>query len=68
MGTKAIQTLAGGKIGITFVPKKPHPFQVEALNLIHDQITAQGVSRGKVLMPCGTGKSLLAYWLSHQLS
>ena len=63
----AIQTLAGGKTNISFVPKKPHPFQVEALNLIHDQITAQGVSRGKVLMPCGTGKSLLAYWLSRQL-
>ncbi len=64
---EAIQKLASGTINVSFMPKKPRPFQVEALNEIHEQITAEGVSRGKVLMPCGTGKSLLAYWLSHQL-
>ena len=46
-------------------PFKPKEHQKKAIGeaLVH----FKGNNRGKLIMPCGTGKSLIAYWISEML-
>lgn len=44
----------------------PRPHQVAAINETR-RYFAGSARRGKLIMPCGTGKSLTAYWLSKEL-
>ena len=41
---------------------KPRPYQLKALSAAKKHFISQGNRRGKLIMPCGTGKSLLGYW------
>jgi superfamily II DNA or RNA helicase len=47
-------------------PLSPRPHQQAALTDITTYF-GSGVRRGKLIMPCGTGKSLTAYWASKDL-
>jgi predicted helicase len=45
--------------------KQPRPHQQEALDAVVDYFADQ--SRGKVVMPCATGKSLIGFWCAEKL-
>jgi superfamily II DNA or RNA helicase len=48
-------------------PFKPHPHQKRAIKNAHKHYIIERESRGKMIMPCGTGKSLTAYWIAKEL-
>ncbi len=58
--------LAGKKVPIK--PRKPRPHQERALGKAQGYFVKNGNSRGKLIMPCGTGKSLTGYWCAEQLT
>lgn len=47
--------------------RKPRPHQREAIERAKRHYLKQGKTRGKLLMPCGTGKSLTAFWITQAL-
>lgn len=47
--------------------RKPRPHQREAIEGAKRHYLKQGKTRGKLLMPCGTGKSLTAFWITQAL-
>jgi superfamily II DNA or RNA helicase len=46
---------------------KPFPHQKSAIESAFKHFVEDGNSRGKMIMPCGTGKSLAAYWIAERL-
>ena len=48
-------------------PFKPRPHQKEAVNAAHQHFVVEEARRGKLIMPCGSGKSLAAYWIAADL-
>ncbi len=48
-------------------PLKPRPHQVRAIKKAHHHFVKGREKRGKLIMPCGTGKSLTAYWIAEKL-
>ena len=46
---------------------KPRPHEREAVRAGHQHFIAQRAKRGKLIMPCGSGKSLTAYWIAGKL-
>jgi len=63
----AIQLLVKGK-NIPSVKRNPRPHQQEAIAASKQYFLNDKNTRGKLIMPCGTGKSLTAYWISQALS
>ena len=61
---KLIQSKLKGKI---IKPKKlsPRPHQVTAIKKTLEHFKSN--DRGKMIMPCGTGKSLTAFWIAKQM-
>ena len=59
------QSLAGKKT----LPKplEPRPHQRRAIRNAHKHFDTRRQSRGKLIMPCGTGKSLAGYWIASKL-
>jgi superfamily II DNA or RNA helicase len=51
----------------TIIPKalSPRPHQVKAIKDTVEYFKTK--ERGKVIMPCGTGKSLTAFWIANEL-
>lgn len=51
----------------TIIPKAllPRPHQVKAIKNTIEYFKTK--ERGKVIMPCGTGKSLTAFWIANEL-
>ncbi|CAN1593123.1 SF2_C_EcoAI-like domain containing protein [Candidatus Pelagibacterales bacterium] len=51
----------------TIIPKalSPRPHQVKAIKNTIEYFKTK--ERGKVIMPCGTGKSLTAFWIANEL-
>lgn len=47
--------------------RKPRPHQREAIDGAKRHYLKQRKTRGKLLMPCGTGKSLTAFWITQAL-
>jgi len=45
----------------------PRKHQLEAINAAVKYFVKENNSRGKLIMPCGTGKSLTAYWIHQAL-
>ena len=43
-------------------PYTPRPYQEPAINAAKKHFITEGESRGKLIMACGTGKSLIGYW------
>ena len=48
-------------------PLRPRPHQKEAVKDGVEHFVTAKAERGKLIMPCGSGKSLAAYWLSRAL-
>ena len=48
-------------------PLKPRPHQREAVKAGHQHFLVDEEDRGKLIMPCGSGKSLTAYWIAGDL-
>jgi superfamily II DNA or RNA helicase len=48
-------------------PVSPRPHQERAISRAVEHYEARQQRRGKLIMPCGTGKSLTAYWIAEQL-
>jgi predicted helicase len=48
-------------------PLKPMPHQKGALKDGHRHFFIGKATRGKLIMPCGSGKSLTAYWIAGEL-
>jgi predicted helicase len=63
-GWKLIKAKAEKK---TIIPKalSPRPHQVKAIKNTIEYFKTK--ERGKVIMPCGTGKSLTAFWIANEL-
>jgi len=51
------------------LPKKidPYPFQKDCISETKIYCSKPDNTRGKIILPCGTGKSLLGYWISQEL-
>ncbi len=47
-------------------PFDPRPHQIEAINNAETHFIEEGNSRGKLIHPCGTGKSLIGYWIAER--
>ena len=48
-------------------PLSPRPHQVAAVRDARKHFITGKKKRGKLIMPCGTGKSLTAYWIAKEL-
>jgi superfamily II DNA or RNA helicase len=48
-------------------PRLPRPHQQEALTAARAHYLEQSASRGRLIMPCGTGKSLTAFFIAEAL-
>ncbi len=48
-------------------PFAPFPYQRVAVDNAYQHFMTEGRSRGKLIMPCGTGKSLTSYWIAEAL-
>jgi superfamily II DNA or RNA helicase len=48
-------------------PRLPRPHQQEALAAARKHYLEQSASRGRLIMPCGTGKSLTAFFIAEAL-
>lgn len=49
------------------IPYKPKPHQTKALNEAKNYFLKENNSRGKLVFPCGAGKSLTGYWITREL-
>ena len=48
-------------------PKIPLPHQARAISKAKEHFVRNKAARGRLIMPCGTGKSLTAYWIAEAL-
>jgi len=48
-------------------PRAPKSHQRDAISAAHAHFIRDGAVRGRLIMPCGTGKSLTAYWIAEAL-
>jgi len=49
------------------IRSQPRPHQQRAISSAYSHFVRDQNDRGKMIMPCGTGKSLAAYWISRKL-
>lgn len=63
----AIQLLVKGKKAPS-LKRNPRPHQQEAITASKQYFVKDKNTRGKLIMPCGTGKSLTAYWINKTLA
>lgn len=52
---------------LIFIPYKPRQHQIKAVSAINKKFIQLNVDRGKIIHPCGSGKSLTAYWAAKNL-
>ena len=52
---------------IKLKPRSPLPHQKVTLKNIKQYFNDQAFGKGRVIMPCGTGKSLIAFWAARDL-
>ena len=64
---KKINDLASEKKYELSYPKTPHNYQKKLLDGLEKYFT-KGNNRGKLIIPCGTGKTLLSFWLHRKLN
>lgn len=48
-------------------PLRPRPHQKPAVKDAHAHFVTDKAKRGKLIMPCGSGKSLTSYWIAETL-
>ena len=51
----------------SYEPYKPRPHQEKAIKDAKKHFLKDGNSRGKLIFPCGSGKSLTGFWLAQEL-
>jgi superfamily II DNA or RNA helicase len=56
-----------GRKPAKLVPLKPRPHQKRAIQDAREHFVAKKQKRGKLISPCGSGKSLTAYWIARDL-
>jgi superfamily II DNA or RNA helicase len=61
-----LRALLSGK-AIIYKPASPRKHQIKAIVEAKDYFLKQGMKRGKLVFPCGAGKSLTGYWLKREL-
>jgi superfamily II DNA or RNA helicase len=59
--------LLNGKKERKLTPFKPRPHQVKALKEAKKYFLDENNTRGKLIFPCGAGKSLTGYWITEEL-
>ena len=52
---------------VFFLPFVPNPHQKKAVRKVVATFEGLGRSRGKVIHPCGAGKSLTAFWIAREM-
>lgn len=52
---------------VSLIPKKPKLHQKKAIDNAYEHFIRNGNTRGKLIMPCATGKSLVGYWIAEKL-
>jgi len=62
-----VRTALAGK-EIKYKPYKPKPHQQKALQEASEHFLKQKNNRGKLVFPCGAGKSLTGYWIKQALN
>jgi superfamily II DNA or RNA helicase len=62
-----IKSATAGRIARP-VARSPRPHQIAAIEAADKHFVKGGASRGRLIMPCGTGKSLTAFWIAQALS
>ena len=62
-----VRTAVEGK-EIKYNPYKPKPHQQKALKEAKEHFLEQKNKRGKLVFPCGAGKSLTGYWIKQELN
>jgi superfamily II DNA or RNA helicase len=62
-----VRTVLSGK-EIKYKPYKPKPHQQKALKEASEHFLKQKNIRGKLVFPCGAGKSLTGYWIKQALN
>lgn len=62
---RQLHALIGRKAAI-IKPVSPREHQKRAITNAYEHYVTKGNSRGKLIMPCGTGKSLTGYWLAER--
>ncbi len=62
----AIRSATRGPVGFP-KPRTARPHQVDAINAARRHFLVNKSSRGRLIMPCGTGKSLTAFWIAEAL-
>ena len=60
-----LATLEGRTVRLEARSPKPH--QSAAISAAKKHFIDEGAVRGRLIMPCGTGKSLTAYWIAEAL-
>lgn len=63
---KRIHALLGGRPQRP-EPRKPRPHQKKAVAAATAHFVKDTAKRGRLIMPCGTGKSLTAFWIANAL-
>ena len=53
---------------VKLVKRKPRPHQRKAINLSKKYFAKEKKSKGKLIMPCATGKSLTAFWIAQAIN
>ncbi|MDA7580164.1 DEAD/DEAH box helicase family protein [Crocinitomicaceae bacterium] len=59
------KTLEGKKV--KYIPFQPRPHQKKALKESKNYFIKEDCSRGKLIFPCGAGKSLTGFWMTQEL-
>ncbi len=63
---KRLHKLLVGKVA-PLKPIKPREHQERAIQNAYEHFIKENNGRGKLISPCGTGKSLTGYWISENL-
>ncbi len=63
---RRLHSVLKGKLALP-EPAIPRPHQSSAIQNARDHFVDEKETRGKLIMPCGTGKSLTAYWIANNL-
>ena len=64
---KQIHQIIKGK-KLTLIPFKPRSHQTTAISKTDNYFADLHMDRGKIIHPCGAGKSLTAYWIAKKLA
>ena len=61
-----VRERARGEEATPLEPYEPRDYQRTAIEEAERHFAQEGARKGKLIMPCGTGKSLMGYWIATQ--